>query len=75
MLAMAAQAGVQTHKRAPEYCDEKTKTFGEWSARCRVVTGDEILWATCTAPLVFPKLYARRSSSMSTRSPRASIPS
>src|SRR4029077_626142 len=23
MLAMAAQAGVKTHKRAPEYCDEK----------------------------------------------------
>ena len=29
MLAMAKAAGAETHKRAPEYCDEKTKTFGE----------------------------------------------
>ena len=29
MLAMAALTGVVTHKRAPEYCDERSKTFGE----------------------------------------------
>lgn len=58
MLAMAKQAGVYTHKRAPEYCDEKTKTFGEVVAHiCANVPGDDILWATCTSPLVFPKLY------------------
>ena len=29
MLAMAASQGVMTHKRALEFYDEKTKTFGE----------------------------------------------
>lgn len=59
MLAMAKAQGVQTHKRAIEYCDEKTKTFGEVVAHiCENVTGDDILWATCTAPLVFPKHYS-----------------
>lgn len=58
MLAMAASQGVATHKRAPEFCDEKTKTFGEVVAHiCENVTGDDILWATCTSPLVFPKHY------------------
>ncbi len=58
MLAMAESQGVKTHKRAPEYCDEKSKTFGEVVAHiCSSVEGDDILWATCTAPLVFPKNY------------------
>lgn len=58
MLQMAAQAGVKTHKRAPEFCDEKSKTFGEVVSHiCQNVSGDHILWATCTAPLVFPKHY------------------
>ena len=58
MLAMAAEAGVETHKRGIEYCDEKTKTFGEVVRHvAESVSGEHILWATCTAPLVFPKLY------------------
>lgn len=58
MLAMAKSQGVNTHKRAPEFCDEKSKTFGEVVAHvCENVDGDHILWATCTAPLVFPKNY------------------
>lgn len=58
MLEMARQQGVATHKRAPEFCDEKSKTFGEVVAHiCENVPGDDILWATCTAPLVFPKQY------------------
>lgn len=58
MLAMASSQGVKTHKRAPEFCDEKTKTFGEVVAHiCESVPGNDILWATCTAPLVFPKHY------------------
>ena len=58
MLQMAKSQGVQTHKRAPEFCDEKSKTFGEVVAHiCSNVGGDDILWATCTAPLVFPKHY------------------
>ncbi len=58
MLHMADCQGVHTHKRAPEFCDEKTKSFGEVVAHiCQNVSGDHILWATCTAPLVFPKHY------------------
>ncbi len=58
MLKMAESQNVLIHKRAPEYCDEKTKTFGEVVAHiCENVSGDDILWATCTAPLVFPKHY------------------
>lgn len=58
MLSMAKTQGAMTHKRAIEFCDEKTKTFGEVVAHvCESVEGDDILWATCTAPLVFPKHY------------------
>jgi len=60
MLEMASSLGVMTHKRAIEFCDEKTKTFGEVVAHiCENVSGDDILWATCTSPLVFPKHYSR----------------
>lgn len=58
MLSMAKSAGALTHKRAPEYCDEKTKTFGEVVRHvAESVGGEHILWATCTSPLVFPKTY------------------
>lgn len=58
MLEMARQAGVDIHKRAPEFCDEKTKTFGEVVRYvAENVDGDHILWATCTSPLVFPNVY------------------
>ena len=58
MLEMARQAGVDIHKRAPEFCDEKTKTFGEVVRHvAENVDGDHILWATCTSPLVFPNVF------------------
>lgn len=58
MLQMAKSQGVLIHKRSIEFCDEKTKTFGEVVAHiCENVPGDDIVWATCTAPLVFPKHY------------------
>lgn len=58
MLAMAKERGVMTNKRSPEYCDEKTKSFGEVVRHvAENVEGTHILWATCTAPLVFPKVY------------------
>lgn len=58
MLEMAKENGAETHKRAPEYCDEKTKSFGEVVRHiAESVSGDDILWATCTSPLVFPKVY------------------
>ena len=58
MLSLAAEEGALTHKRAPEYCDEKTKTFGEVVEHvCRNVESEDILWATCTSPLVTPEMY------------------
>lgn len=58
MLEMARQNGALTHKRDPEYCDEKTKTFGEVVRHiAENVEGNHILWATCTSPLVSPKIY------------------
>lgn len=60
MLEMAKRAGVETHKRAIEYCDEKTKTFGDVVRHiAESVDGKHILWATCTSPLVFPKTYKK----------------
>lgn len=60
MLSMALAAGALIHKRAPEYCDEKTKSFGEVVRHiAENVKGKDILWATCTAPLVFPKTYSQ----------------
>lgn len=58
MLEMAASAGALTHKRAPEFCDETTKSFGEVVRHvAENVEGEHILWATCTSPLVFPDVY------------------
>ncbi|MCM1498998.1 MAG: acylneuraminate cytidylyltransferase family protein [Clostridium sp.] len=58
MLEMAASQGVKTHKRAPEYCDEKTKSFGEVVEYvCREMPGDHVAWVLATAPLLSPKDY------------------
>ncbi len=60
MLSMARQYNVVTHKRSPEFCDEKSKSFGEVVAHiCSNVKGEHILWATCTSPLVTPNLYRK----------------
>lgn len=60
MLEMAAESGALTHKRAPEFCDECTKSFGEVVRHiAQSVEGDHILWATCTSPLVEPETYRR----------------
>ena len=58
MLEMATSEGVLTHKRAPEFCDEETKTFGEVVRHiCENVEGDDIVWAQCTLPLIIPRQY------------------
>lgn len=58
MLQMAKDEGASIHQRADEYCDEKSKTFGELVAHvCENVEGENIIWATCTSPLVMPKNY------------------
>ncbi|MFM5890013.1 MAG: cytidylyltransferase domain-containing protein [Dolichospermum sp.] len=59
MLCMAYEMGAVIHKRADEYCDEETKSFGEVVEHiCENVTGEHILWATCTSPLVEPYQYS-----------------
>jgi len=60
MLEMASIYGgkVSTHKRAIEYCDEISQPFGAVVAHvCENVKGDDIIWATCTSPLVEPEDY------------------
>ena len=58
MLQMAKAHAVKTHKRAEEYCDEKTQPFGAVVAHiCENNEGDDIIWATCTSPLVEPRDY------------------
>lgn len=60
MLAMAKYAGVKAHKRSKEFCDEKSKTFGEVVSHiCSEIEAKHIVWATCTAPLVFPEEYSK----------------
>jgi N-acylneuraminate cytidylyltransferase len=60
MLQMAAEMGVKTHQRADEYCDEKSQPFGAVVAHiCENVEGDDIVWATCTSPLVEPEDYRK----------------
>lgn len=59
MLEMAENKGVLTHKRAVEYCDEKTRTFGEVVSHiCKNIQGENVLWATCTSPLVVSEHYS-----------------
>lgn len=60
MLDMAKDQGVHTHRRDLVYCDEKTKSFGEVVRHiCESVDGDNIIWATCTSPLVTPDIYRK----------------
>ncbi len=59
MLKMAVKEGVFIHKRSMEYCDEKSKTFGEVVKHiCENLEGEHVLWATCTSPLVEPRNYS-----------------
>lgn len=58
MLDLALSHGVYTHKRKPEYCDEVSKSFGEMvKVLCSEIEGENIMWSTCTSPLVYPELY------------------
>lgn len=51
-LDIANKAGIEAQLRPIEYCDEKTKTFGEVVEYIASnLTCDHILWATCTSPL------------------------
>lgn len=58
MLEMAKKEGVLTHKRAPEYCDETTKGFGEVVRHiAESVEGEHLVWCQCTSPLVVSSQY------------------
>lgn len=58
MLDLSSKLGVAIHKRADEYCDEKSQPFGEVVAHiCSNISGENIVWATCTSPLVEPNDY------------------
>ena len=59
ILALAEVHGVKAHKRPAAYCDEISKSFGEVVHYITSqVTGEHIVWATCTSPLVSPTLYS-----------------
>lgn len=58
MLNMAKDEGTAVHKRAPEFCDEKTKTMGEVIAHiCENIDCENVMWAPCTTPLISAKEY------------------
>ena len=58
MLDMGRENGTLTFKRGIEYCDEKTKSMGEVISHvCENITGDIIVWAPCTMPLIEPYVY------------------
>ena len=58
MLQMARDEGVLIHKRAIEYCDEKTKTFNEVVQNvAENVNGDILMWAPCVCPLTTIENY------------------
>ena len=60
MLSIAQKHNVVVHKRELIYCDEKTKSFGEVVEHiCQNVSGKNIIWATCTSPLVEPEDYSK----------------
>lgn len=47
-----------THRRAPEYCDECTKSFNDVVEHiASSVTGDAIMWAPCVCPLTSIESY------------------
>ncbi len=60
MLEIALNNNVLIHKRSWEFCDEKTKTFGEVVENiCSEISGDHAIWSTVTSPLVLPPIYSK----------------
>lgn len=60
MLDMASAEGVKTHKRDLIYADDVTLPFGEVVSHiCKNISGDNVIWATCTSPLVTSEHYSR----------------
>ena len=59
MLQMAEAEGVLPHKRAKEYCDEETKSYGEVVAHLASEFEEyhSVLWTPCVCPLVDTEIY------------------
>ena len=59
-LQIAKEMGVSVHKRPIEYADEKTYTFGQCVEKiCSDIKCDDVLWATCTSPLINVYTYEK----------------
>lgn len=53
MLSIAKEEGVLTHKRAIEFCDEKSRPFNDVVENVASnIEGKHMLWAPCVCPLV-----------------------
>ena len=60
MLKMALDEKILIHKRSWEYCDEKTKSFGEVVRNvAENVEGEHLMWSPVVNPLVEPKTYSK----------------
>lgn len=60
ILAAAREAGAEVRVRAPEYCDEQSRTWNEVIADMALrVPGDTVLWAHCTNPCITSSTYDR----------------
>lgn len=58
ILLAASEAGAQVRHRAPEFCDEKSRSWNEVIVDMALrVPGDVILWAHCTNPCIRPETY------------------
>lgn len=60
ILDVAKRAGADTRVRAPEYCDEISRSWNEVIVDMALrVPGEVILWAHCTNPCIRPSTYDR----------------
>lgn len=60
ILQAAEAEGAETVRRAPEYCDEKSRSWNEVIHHMLERTkGDTIVWAHCTNPCIRPETYDR----------------
>lgn len=60
ILDVAYGMGATGLRRSPEFCDEKSRTPNDMIRdMTERVSGDFVLWAHCTNPLVLPETYQR----------------
>lgn len=60
MLNMALDENCFIHIRQPEYCDEKTKSFGEVITNvAEHINCEHLMWSPCVNPLVKPETYSK----------------